>query len=43
VLDSECINYMIREKDMFTFFEENDCSSDTIMLSGNSKVKVLGV
>jgi hypothetical protein len=43
VLDSECTNHMSREKDMFTFFEENDCSSDTIMFGGNSEGKVLGV
>jgi hypothetical protein len=29
-------------KDMFTSFEENDCSSDTIMFGDNSERKVLG-
>jgi hypothetical protein len=33
---------MIREKDMFTFFEENDCSSDTILFGDNSEGGVLG-
>jgi hypothetical protein len=32
---------MTGEKDMFTSFEENDCSSDTIMFSDNSDGKVL--
>jgi hypothetical protein len=42
VLDSGCTNYMTGEKDMFTPFEENDCSSDTVMFSDNSERKVLG-
>jgi hypothetical protein len=42
VLDSGCTNHMIGEKDIFTSFEENDCSSDTIMFGYNSKGKVLG-
>jgi hypothetical protein len=33
---------MTREKDMFTYFEENDCSSDTIMFGDNSEGRVLG-
>jgi hypothetical protein len=41
VLDSGCTNHMTEEKDMFTYFEENDCSSDTIMFGGNSEGKVL--
>jgi hypothetical protein len=31
---------MIREKHMFTSFEENDCPSDTIMFGDNSDEKV---
>jgi hypothetical protein len=42
VLDSGCINHMIREKHMFTLFEENDCPSDTIMFDDNSEGNVLG-
>jgi hypothetical protein len=30
------------EKHMLTFFEENDCPSDTIMFDGNSERRVLG-
>jgi hypothetical protein len=41
VLDSGCTNHMTEEKDMFTSFEENDCSSDTIMFGDNSEGKVL--
>jgi hypothetical protein len=33
---------MTGEKDMFTSFEENDCSSDTIMFRDNSEGRVLG-
>jgi hypothetical protein len=33
---------MIGEKHMFTSFEENDYSSDTIMFGDNSEEKVLG-
>jgi hypothetical protein len=40
MLDSGCTNCMIGEKDMFTSFEENDCSSDTIMFGDNSEGKV---
>jgi hypothetical protein len=42
VLDNGCTNYMTEEKHMFTSFEENDCSSDTIMFGDNSEGKVLG-
>jgi hypothetical protein len=42
VLDSGCSNHMTREKDIFTSFEENDCSSDTIMFGDNSEGRVLG-
>jgi hypothetical protein len=42
MLDSGCTNHMTREKDMFTSFEENDFSSDTIMFGDNSEGKVLG-
>jgi hypothetical protein len=42
VLDSVCINYMIREKKMFTSFEKNDTSSDSITFGDNSQGKVLG-
>jgi hypothetical protein len=41
VLDSGCTNHMIREKNMFTSFEENDFSSDKIMFGDNSEGKVL--
>jgi hypothetical protein len=33
---------MTEEKDMFTSFEENDCSSDTIIFGDNSEEMVLG-
>jgi hypothetical protein len=42
VLDSVCINYMIKEKKMFTSFEKNDTSSDSITFGDNSQGKVLG-
>jgi hypothetical protein len=41
VVDSGCTNHMTGEKDMFTSFEENDCSSDTIMFRDNSEGRVL--
>jgi hypothetical protein len=41
VLDSGCTNYMTREKEMFTSFEENDCPSDTITFGDNSEGNVL--
>jgi hypothetical protein len=33
---------MMREKEMFTSFEENDCLSDSIMFGDNGEGKVLG-
>jgi hypothetical protein len=33
---------MTGEKDMFTSFKENDCSSDIIMFGDNSEGRVLG-
>jgi hypothetical protein len=33
---------MIGEKDIFTYFEENEFSSDTIMFGDNSEGRVLG-
>jgi hypothetical protein len=42
VLDSEYTNHMTGEKNIFTSFEENDCSSDTIMFGDNSEERVLG-
>jgi hypothetical protein len=41
VLDSGCTNHMTRDKEMFTSFEENDCSSDIIMFGDNSEERVL--
>jgi hypothetical protein len=41
VLDSGCTNHMIGEKHMFISFEENDCSSDTIMFGDNGEGNVL--
>jgi hypothetical protein len=42
VLDSGCTNHMTGEKELFTSFEENDCSSDTIMFGDNSEGRVHG-
>jgi hypothetical protein len=42
VLDSGCTNHMTGEKEMFTSFEENDCSSDTVTFGDNSEGNVLG-
>jgi hypothetical protein len=42
MLDSGCTNHMTREKHMFTYFEENDCLSDTIMFGDNSEGMLLG-
>jgi hypothetical protein len=42
MLDSGCTNHMAGEKDMFTSFEENNSSSDTIMFGDNSEGRVLG-
>jgi hypothetical protein len=42
MLDSRCTNHMTGKKDMFTSFEEDDCSSDTIMFGDNSEGRVFG-
>jgi hypothetical protein len=42
MLDNGCTSHMIREKHIFTSFEENDCPSDTIMFGDNSEGRVLG-
>jgi hypothetical protein len=42
VLDSECPNYMMEERRMFTSFEKNDCESDCITFDDNSQGQVLG-
>jgi hypothetical protein len=42
VLDSGCINYMIGERTMFTSFKKNNCPSDCITFSDNSRGQVLG-
>jgi hypothetical protein len=42
VLDSGCTNYMTREKKMFTSFEKNDTTSDSITFGDSSQGKVLG-
>jgi hypothetical protein len=42
VLDSGCINHMNREKRMFTSFEKNDITSDSITFGDNREGKVLG-
>jgi hypothetical protein len=33
---------MTREKEIFTFFKENDCTSNTTMFDDNSQENVLG-
>jgi hypothetical protein len=43
VLDSGCTNHMTKEKRMFTSFEKNDTSSDSITFGDNSQGKVLGL
>jgi hypothetical protein len=43
VLDSGCTNHMTGEKEMFTSFEENDCSSDTVTFGDNSEGNYLGM
>jgi hypothetical protein len=43
VLDSVCTNHMTKEKRMFTSFEKNDTSSDSITFGDNSQGKVLGL
>jgi hypothetical protein len=42
VLDSGCTNHMTREKRMFTSFEKDDTTSDSITFEDNSQGKVLG-
>jgi hypothetical protein len=42
VLDSGYTNYMTGEKRMFTSFEKNDTTSDSITLGDNSQDKVIG-
>jgi hypothetical protein len=42
VLDSGCINHMTREKRIFTSFEKNDTTSDSITFGDNNQGKVLG-
>jgi hypothetical protein len=42
VLESGCTNHMTGEKEMFTSFEKNDCSSDSITFDDNSQGKVHG-
>jgi hypothetical protein len=41
VLDSGCTNHMTREKKMFTSFEKNNTTSDSITFGDNSQGKVL--
>jgi hypothetical protein len=42
VLDSGCTNHMTKEKSMFTSFEKNNTSSDSITFGDNSQGKLLG-
>jgi hypothetical protein len=42
VLDSECTNYMMGERRMFTSFEKNECECDYITFGDNSQCQVLG-
>jgi hypothetical protein len=42
VLDSGCTNHMTGEKKIFTSFERNDTSNDSITFGDNSQGKVLG-
>jgi hypothetical protein len=42
VLDSGCTNYMTGEKKMFTSFEKNNTTSDSITYGDSSQGKVLG-
>jgi hypothetical protein len=42
VLHSDYTNHMTREKEIFTFFKENDCTSNTTMFDDNSQENVLG-
>jgi hypothetical protein len=41
VLDSGCTNHMTREKRMFTSFEKDDTTSDSITFEDNSQRKVI--
>jgi hypothetical protein len=41
VLDSGCTNHMVGKKRMFTYFEKNDTTSDSITFGDNSQGKVL--
>jgi hypothetical protein len=42
MLDSGCTNHMTREKKMFTSFEKNDTTRDSITFGDSSQSKVLG-
>jgi hypothetical protein len=42
VLDSGCTNHMTGEKKIFTSFEKNNTTSDSITFGDNSQGKVLG-
>jgi hypothetical protein len=42
MLDNGCTNHMTREKKMFTSFEKNDTTNDSITFGDNSQGKVLG-
>jgi hypothetical protein len=42
VLHSGCTNHLIREKKMFTSFEKNVTTYDSITFGDNSQGKVLG-
>lgn len=43
MLDSGCTNHMTGEKNMFTSFEENSNSSESIIFADNSQGKVKGL
>jgi hypothetical protein len=43
VLDSGCTNHMIREKKMFTSFEKNDTTSDSITFEIVAKARLLAM
>jgi hypothetical protein len=42
VLDSGCTNHMTGEKKIFTSFEKNDTTSDSIIFGDNRQGKVIG-
>jgi hypothetical protein len=42
VFNSGCTNHMIGEKRMFTSFEKNDTTNDSITFGDNSQGKFLG-